>query len=153
MLIVCFSGMMVGLAVDLQSVRPETIGSLCTQAHSLRDSLVLHARLLPATNIFMVASGMAAAFLSAWPHCDASKKWGERYAPLAPYIGCGIAMLAGMFLSEWLAPQLARHVGLPWSLSAMIAAMVTGMVCGIALASGVINNLRCVITGGYVRSA
>jgi hypothetical protein len=145
MLILGFSGMMIGLAVDLQSVPAGTIGSLCTRAHSLRDSVVLHASLLPWTNIFMFASGIAAACYSAWPRCDLGKKWRARYAPLLPYIGCSVAMLAGMFFSEWLAPQLARHFGLGWSLSAMIAAMATGMVCGMAfwtaIAAGVKGRL------------
>jgi hypothetical protein len=80
----------------LQSVPAETIGSLCTRAHSLRDSVVLHARLLPWTNISMFASGVAAACYSAWPHCDLAMKWRARYAPILPYIGCSVVMLAGM---------------------------------------------------------
>jgi hypothetical protein len=130
MLVLGFSGMMIGLTIDLRSILPETLVAVCAQSHSFRDSLVLHATLLPATNMLMFASGIAAACFSAWPLCQRHRQWRERYAPLLPYVGCTLAMLAGMSLSEWLAPQLARSIGWSWSLSAMVTAMVIGMGCG-----------------------
>ncbi len=131
MFVLGFSGMMIGLTIDLQSVLPQTIVSLCTRPHSLGDSIALHAALLPATNILMFASGLVAALFSAWPNCAGS--WRGRSIALVPYAACSMAMLLGMFLSEWLAPQIARQFAVAWTLPTMIGAMVIGMAGGMAL--------------------
>lgn len=132
MFVLCFSGMMIGLAIDLQSVLPQTIVALCTRPHSLGDSIALHAVLLPTTNILMFASGLVAAFYSAWPSCGHRETWSRCALFLLPYVGCSVAMLIGMFLSEWFAPQVARHLGMTWSVPTMIGAMAVGMAGGMA---------------------
>jgi hypothetical protein len=132
MFVLCFSGMMIGLAIDLQSVLPQTIVTLCTQRHSLGDSIALHATLLPATNVLMFASGLVAAFYSAWPSCGGRGAWRGRFLILLPAITCSAAMLGGMFLSEWFAPQAARSFGMTWSMPTMISAMAVGMAGGMA---------------------
>lgn len=57
------------------------------------------------------------------------------------YLVCSLLMLAGMFASEWLGPQIAREWGAEWNLSAMVSAMTAGMAGGMMpgiLVSGVL---------------
>ncbi len=112
MFVLCFSGMMIGLAIDLQSVLPQTIVTLCTQRHSLGDSIALHATLLPATNVLMFASGLVAAFYSAWPSCGGRGVWRGRFL-----ICCLPSLAARQCWAEcssvnWFAPQAARSFGM-----------------------------------------
>lgn len=132
MLVLGFSGMMIGLAIDLQSILPQAIVTLCTQPRSFGDSIALHAVLLPATNILMFASGLVSAFYSAWPGCGHRETWSRRALFLLPYVGCSVAMLIGMFLSEWFAPQIVSRLGMIWSVPTMIGAMAVGMAGGMA---------------------
>ena len=50
---------MIGLAIDLQSVLPGSIASLCLGSHSFAESVVSHSAVLPATNLLMFLSGFA----------------------------------------------------------------------------------------------
>ncbi len=103
MFLIGFSGMAIGMAIDLQSILPQTIASLCGASHTFGDSLVLHATLLPATNLLMPLSGLAAAGLAS------ASDSGREPAPqsLGLYLACSVFMLTGMLLCEWLGPQLA----------------------------------------------
>ncbi len=129
MFLMCFCGMAIGFAIDLQNVLPQTIGSLCGASHGLRDSIVLHATLLPATNLLMLAGGVVASGLM--PALDSGHD-ASRAAPIRGYFVCGLTMLTGMFVCEWLGPQVARTLGLSWNVSAMMSAMTIGMASGMA---------------------
>lgn len=122
----CFCGMTTGLAIDLQSISPATLASLCLGTHSLADSIVAHSALLPATNLFMLGGGVIAAGV-AEPDV---RRWSARRFGF--YVGCCAAMLAGMLFGEWFGPRLAAGAGLSWDLSAMVAAMAAGMALGMA---------------------
>lgn len=121
MLFLSIGGMAIGLRIDLQSVLPETVSTLCTQTRSFADSMFLHATLLPATNLSMFTSGIAAVCLVAEGRC---------HAAVFRYLGCSAAMLVGMFLSEWLAPAFAHRAGIALNLSMITAAMIAGMLAG-----------------------
>ncbi len=129
MFLMCFCGMAIGFAIDLQNVLPQTIGSLCSASHGLGDSIVLHATLLPATNLLMLAGGIVASGLM--PALDSRRDAGSTTV-IPGYLVCSLTMLTGMFLCEWLGPQAARLLGLGWNVSAMMLAMTVGMASGMA---------------------
>ncbi len=125
MLLFCTSLMAVGLTIDLQSVVPQALGSLCSSTASFWDAAILHATLLPVTNLSMVFGLIASGVVSA-------RRAGRHDSARIPAdLGCGVLMLTGMFLGEWLGPQLARLATIPWTMLTMLIAMSLGMVPGI----------------------
>lgn len=140
MLTLCLCGMATGLAIDLQSVLPATVATLCLGGHSFVGSLLGHASLLPATNLFMLASGLIAIGLGAPARAGSGGPAGLR-SHLVRGLACNAAMFAGMALAQWLGPEVATGLGLSWSLSAMMGAMAAGMALG-ATAVGLPAVLR-----------
>lgn len=120
-----FCGMMIGLAIDLRSVLPEALATLCTAERSLAGSLALHASLLPATCLLMLGGCLLGARLG--PALAA-----EAPPPVLDRLAGATAMVAGMGLGEWLGPRLAARFGLGWDISAMTGAMALGMLLAMA---------------------
>ena len=128
MFLLCFCGMMIGLAIDLRNIAPQSIGFLCSATPSIASSVILHAKLLPATNLLMLASGFVAAGLT-----SARESGDGRTASAYAYLVCGLTMLAGMFAGEWAGPEIARACGIAWTVTSMTAAMTLGMMIGAAV--------------------
>ena len=136
MLMLCFCGMMIGLTLDLQSVLPATIISLCLGSHSFVGTVIGHSTLLPATSVLMFVSGFAVLGLGDLVGSGQPGPGRRNSMRFGAVIGCNVAMLVGMFLGEWLGPPLAGGLGLSWNLACMIAAMTVGMSLGMALWTG-----------------
>ena len=135
MFMLCFCGMATGLAIDLQSILPATLISLCLGAHSIARTVVLHATVLPATNLLMLAGGVLAIGLIEAPASDAARRRPVG-ARIGFYLVCNGAMLAGMLGGAAFGPTLMTRFALPWTLPAMMIAMATGMGLGMATVIG-----------------
>jgi hypothetical protein len=129
-------GMAAGLAIDLRTFSLQFVGALCATSPSIADSVRLHAALLPATSLCMVAGGLAAAPLRGLWGGAAGR--GPVASTIACDLGCNLAMLLGMILCEGIGPRLAASFGQPW----MVAGMVGAMAGGMALGAGAWSVLR-----------
>ena len=143
MFILSFCGMATGLAIDLKTVLPATLASLCLGPHSLLDGVVAHTALLPATNLLALASGFIAIGLMAGA-ARSGESGPARRRQIAFYMVCNFVMLAGMLLGAALGPRLAAPLGFPWSAGAMLAAMAVGMGAGMAAATAAARFARAV---------
>ena len=141
MFILSFCGMATGLAIDLKTVLPATLASLCLGPHSLLDGVVAHTSLLPATNLLTLASGFVAIGLIAGP-ARSGEGGRSRRGQIAFYVVCNFVMLAGMLLGAALGPRLVAPLGLPWSAGAMLSAMAIGMAAGMGTATAAARVLR-----------
>jgi hypothetical protein len=132
--ILSFCGMATGLAIDLKTVLPATLASLCLGPHSLLDGVVAHTSLLPATNLLTLGSGFVAIGLIAGATRRPEDGRSGR-GQIAFYAICNLVMLAGMLLGAALGPRLVAPLGLPWSAGAMLTAMAIGMAAGMGTAT------------------
>jgi hypothetical protein len=123
-------GMLLGLGIDIYNTPVEFINALCTTStkFSLGDSLIFHAKLLPAMHIFMLIGGIAAI-----PSLKVlSPKCKRLCSMLTQNLLCSSWMLLGMTLGAIFFVERLTSIG-DMALNKMLGGMFTGMVWGMVI--------------------
>jgi hypothetical protein len=123
-------GMLLGLGIDIYNTPVEFINALCTTSTklSLGDSLIFHAKLLPAMHIFMLIGGIAAipSLKVLSPQCK------RLCSMLTQNLLCSSWMLLGMTMGAIFFVERLSSTG-DMALNKMLGGMFTGMVWGMVI--------------------